>query len=70
MMRTDPAERITIHGVFGHDVVSRVRVRMEMMYEKAKREGSVLFAASPLASVSEGFLEEILGRSGAMDVGM
>jgi mitosis inhibitor protein kinase SWE1 len=65
MMRTDPSSR-------DHPVVSRARGIMERVYMAAKRDGTSVFAASPLASVHQGFLEEILGRpmmeSGAMDV--
>jgi mitosis inhibitor protein kinase SWE1 len=35
---------------------------MERTYEEAKRNGTSVFAASPLAGVSNTFLEEILGR--------
>jgi hypothetical protein len=36
---------------------------MERLLAKARREGKSEFTASPLASVAEGFLEEILGRA-------
>ncbi|KAG1788014.1 uncharacterized protein HD556DRAFT_1405954 [Suillus plorans] len=62
MMRTDPARRVDVHGVCAHTVVSRARAAMERTYEEAKRDGTSLFAASPLAGVSNTFLEEILGR--------
>ncbi|KAF5393379.1 hypothetical protein D9757_000714 [Collybiopsis confluens] len=62
MMRRDPSLRVGIHGVYNHPVVSRARVRMEQAYETAKRAGTSLFAASPLASVSEEFLPTILGN--------
>ncbi|KAG1895570.1 uncharacterized protein F5891DRAFT_1058076 [Suillus fuscotomentosus] len=62
MMRTDPARRVDVHGVCAHTVVSRARAAMERIYEEAKRDGTSLFAASPLAGVSNTFLEEILGR--------
>ncbi|EAU91472.2 other/WEE protein kinase [Coprinopsis cinerea okayama7 len=68
MMRTDPAERIDVQEVYNHCVVARAREKMEMTYAEAKANGSTVFAASPLASVPRGFLEEILGRdSSAMD---
>lgn len=62
MMRTDPVARVDIQTVHSHLIVSRVRQAMERMYAEAKATGSSLFAASPLASVSETFLEDILGR--------
>ncbi|GLB37561.1 putative protein tyrosine kinase [Lyophyllum shimeji] len=72
MMRTEPSLRMSIHAVWAHPVVSRARAIMERMYIAAKRDGTSLFAASPLGSVHKGFLEEILGRrtveNGAMDV--
>jgi mitosis inhibitor protein kinase SWE1 len=39
---------------------------MERMYSEAAMTGSSLFAASPLASVPDTFLEEILGRRTAV----
>jgi len=48
--------------VHSHHVIRRVRLAMERMYSEAKVTGSSLFAASPLASVPDTFLEEILGR--------
>ncbi|TFK44853.1 hypothetical protein BDQ12DRAFT_641852 [Crucibulum laeve] len=71
MMRTDPSMRISVDDVCDHPIVSRARIAMERVYETAEMEGTDIFAASPLASVPEGFLEEILGRledSGAMDI--
>ena len=72
MMRTDPARRVDVQAVCGHPVVSRAGVAMERRYEQAKREGTSLFAASPLAGVANTFLEEILERLGdgcdAMDL--
>ncbi|KAG1857270.1 hypothetical protein C8R48DRAFT_607423, partial [Suillus tomentosus] len=62
MMRTDPARRVDVHGVCAHTVVSRACAAMERTYEEAKRDGTSMFAASPLAGVSNTFLEEILGR--------
>lgn len=62
MMRTDPARRVDVQAVCAHAVVSRARAAMERTYEEAKRNGTSLFAASPLAGVSDTFLEEILGR--------
>jgi len=72
MMRTEPSLRMSIHSVCAHPVVARARAIMERMYIAAKRDGTSVFAASPLGSVHKGFLEEILGRrtveNGAMDV--
>ncbi|KAF5380622.1 hypothetical protein D9615_004544 [Tricholomella constricta] len=71
MMRTEPSLRMSIHAVCDHPVVSRARAIMERVYIAAKRDGTSVFAASPLGSVHKGFLEEILGRrveNGAMDV--
>ncbi|KAK7053428.1 mitosis inhibitor protein kinase swe1 [Paramarasmius palmivorus] len=62
MMRTDPGLRLRIEDVYAHPVVSRARLKMEQMYEIAIKNGSSVFAASPLASVSAGFLEEILDQ--------
>ncbi|KAF9012465.1 hypothetical protein BDQ17DRAFT_1343952 [Cyathus striatus] len=71
MMRTESSCRISIHGVCDHPVVSRARIAMERMFMAAKANGTDVFVASPLASVPEGFLEEILNRAeddGAMDI--
>lgn len=41
---------------------------MQRAYAIAKREGTSTFAASPLAHVNGGFLEEILGqRTGGVE---
>ncbi|KAI3618646.1 other wee protein kinase [Moniliophthora roreri] len=50
MMRTDPSLRLKIEDVYAHPVVSRTRLKMEQMYDMAIKNGSSLFAASPLAS--------------------
>ncbi|KIK67257.1 hypothetical protein GYMLUDRAFT_156166 [Collybiopsis luxurians FD-317 M1] len=60
MMRTIPSLRVGIHGVYNHPIVCRARVKMEQAHETAKCTGTSLFAASPLASVSEDFLPAIL----------
>lgn len=72
MMRTEPSLRIDVHQIYSHPVVSRARANMERTYAAAKRHGTPVFAASPLASVSPGFLEEILDHriGGAMDPGL
>lgn len=62
MMRTHPAERVDVQTVHSHPIVCRVRLSMERMYSEAKGTGSSVFAASPLASVPDTFLDEILGR--------
>ncbi|KAG9316277.1 hypothetical protein JVU11DRAFT_2307 [Chiua virens] len=62
MMRTDPSERVDIQTVHSHPVVCRVRLALERMRAEARGTGSSLFTASPLASVPDTFLKEILGR--------
>lgn len=72
MMRNNPNVRISVQGVCEHPIVSRARAIMERTYLEAKANRTCTFAASPLSSVSSGFLEEILGRTkketSAMDV--
>ena len=63
MMRAAPALRIGIALVDTHPVVVRARRAMERM---RSQYGSV-FGASPLGAVSDGFLDEILGRGGLGD---
>ena len=67
MMRTDPTERVDIQTVYSHRVIRRARLAMGRMYSEAKVTGSSQFAASPLASVPDTFLEEILGRRTIID---
>lgn len=67
-MRTDPAQRLTAQDVYNHPVVARTRRKMKDAYERARADGTNVFAASPLAGVTAGFLEEILGDEDAMDV--
>lgn len=63
--------RVDINAVWAHPIVSRTREAMECIRERAlagAADGSVagpgaMFCASPLATVPEGFLEEILGRN-------
>ncbi|KAF9232741.1 hypothetical protein BU15DRAFT_90586 [Melanogaster broomeanus] len=62
MMRTDPAQRVDIQAVYAHPITQRARLAMERTEAEANATGSSLFAASPLASVPDTFLEEILGR--------
>lgn len=61
MMRADPAARADIERVHSHPVICRARLAMERMHSEAKATGSSLFEASPLASVPDTFLEEIIG---------
>lgn len=75
MMKTDPAQRVDIRTICANPVISRARSEMERAFVQAKTSGSSLFAASPLAGVSDNFLDTILGRStafnpddGAMDL--
>lgn len=78
MMRTNPWERVSADNVFEHAVVRRTRAAMERMEGEIRAKGGIVFSASPLASVSNGFLEEILGtrvsdggdRCGVMNDGM
>ncbi|PPQ93721.1 hypothetical protein CVT25_013061 [Psilocybe cyanescens] len=62
MMRTDPTNRMTMTEVCAHPVVRRAREEMESLRERLKSEGIDLWKASPLASVTGGFLGRILGR--------
>jgi mitosis inhibitor protein kinase SWE1 len=60
MMRSDPSLRMSVHAICDHPVVSRAKAIMERVYTAAKKNGTSIFAASPLAGVHGGFLEEIL----------
>ena len=60
MMHTDPRQRISASEVYSHRVVERTREKMEELYMNAKRSGTSVFVASPLASVPSGFLEDVL----------
>ena len=62
MMRTDPKERMSAEEVCSHRVVAKTREKMEELYESARRSGSSVFVASPLASVPVGFLDDVLGK--------
>jgi len=62
LMRTDPTLRINAQDIFDHPIVSRARAMMERTYNQAVKNGTPVFAASPLASVPDSFLIEILGR--------
>lgn len=60
MMRTDPSQRMSAEDVCTHRVVARTRGKMEELHENAKRSGTSVFVASPLASVPPGFLVDVL----------
>ncbi|KAF8345965.1 hypothetical protein F5887DRAFT_964294 [Amanita rubescens] len=62
LMRTDPTLRINAQDTFDHPIVSRARAMMEGTYNQAVKNGTSVFAASPLASVPDSFLIEILDR--------
>lgn len=59
MMWSNPANRLDVHQIRSHVVVSRARDAME----SARRVGGPSFGGSPLASVPDSFLGSILGRS-------
>lgn len=82
MLSANPEARIDSAAVCVHPVVARTRAAMERLLEEALRAGERPFAASPLAGVPAGFLEEVLSNrreatavatntdaSDAMDVG-
>lgn len=60
MMRNDPRLRFTSAEVYFYPPVSRARDQMDRMRSKLHAQGKSLWGASPLASVPEGFLREIL----------
>ncbi|KAF8739280.1 hypothetical protein AX14_010254 [Amanita brunnescens Koide BX004] len=62
LMRTDPTLRINAQDIFDHPIVSGARALMEQAYNQAVENGTSVFAASPLASVPDSFLIEILGH--------
>lgn len=66
MMRTNSTLRVDIHTICSHPVVARTRAAMERIVGNS---GNV-FAGSPLASVPNSFLREILdhGDEDAMDL--
>lgn len=59
MMRSNPVNRLDAHQIRSNAVVSRARDAME----HARRAGGPAFDGSPLASVPDSFLGNILGRS-------
>ena len=62
LMWADPTLRINAQEIFDHPIVSRARALMEKTHNQAVNNGTSVFAASPLASVPDSFLIEILGR--------
>ncbi|CAL1707700.1 unnamed protein product [Somion occarium] len=66
MMRSDPALRIEAGLVAAHPIVIRARSHMEALRE----ERGPVFGASPLSSVGEGWLEDLVDRDvERMDIG-
>ncbi|KAH9062337.1 hypothetical protein EDB87DRAFT_1559298 [Lactarius vividus] len=63
LLCANPAARIDSAAVCAHPVVVRTRAAMERLLEEALRAGERPFAASPLAGVPTGFLEEVLSHS-------
>ncbi|TFK23926.1 hypothetical protein FA15DRAFT_670013 [Coprinopsis marcescibilis] len=61
-MRTEPEERMSAREVYEHKIVGRARRKMEEIYEEMRASGESVFAASPLARVPRGFLEELLSN--------
>ena len=59
MMRSNPTNRLDVHQIRSHVVVSRARDAME----SARRAGGPAFGISPLGSVPDSFLGCILGRN-------
>ena len=59
MMQSSPANRLDIHQIRSHSVVSRARDSME----SARSTGGPAYGGSPLASVPDSLLGSILGRS-------
>ncbi|OCB88390.1 hypothetical protein A7U60_g4431 [Sanghuangporus baumii] len=64
MMSKDPSARPTAAEIYSHPVISRAREQMDTLLDVLRaQEGSqpeVLFKASPLASVDDSFLSDIL----------
>ena len=60
MMRSNSTNRLDIHQIRSHAVVSRARDAME----NARSVGGPVFGGSPLASVPDSLLGGILGRGG------
>ena len=61
MMRTDPTQRLTSAEVESYPPICRARARMEVLRLDLSAQDKNIWAASPLASVPPGFLEDILG---------
>jgi mitosis inhibitor protein kinase SWE1 len=62
MMRTDPADRLTIDSVCAHPMVCRTRDAMERVFHQSTNPEE-RFAASPLGNGPSGFLEEVFGMT-------
>jgi mitosis inhibitor protein kinase SWE1 len=58
MMRTNPALRVDIHTIWSHPVLCRTRA----VTERISTSSRDVFGGSPLASVPDTFLREILDR--------
>jgi len=68
MMSKDPERRPAAETIYSHPVVTRARARMDLALETLKAQGDeVLFKASPLAGVEDGFLRDILGHDTGAD---
>lgn len=59
MMRSEPSLRLDACQVYNHPVIARVRASMDAVRENLGSR----FESSALASVSAGWLQEMLGRS-------
>ena len=57
MLQSEPTLRYNASQVAGHSVVRRAREHMDQM----RITSGATFAASPLAGVPEGWLEDVLG---------
>ncbi|EJD02900.1 uncharacterized protein FOMMEDRAFT_20109 [Fomitiporia mediterranea MF3/22] len=66
MMSKDPSARPSANDIYAHPVVFRARARMEALHDDLREQGEsrpeILFRASPLASVDDSFLPDILGE--------
>ena len=62
LLSANPEARIDSAAVCAHPVVARTRAAMERLLEESLRAGERPFAASPLAGVPAGFLEEVLSH--------
>ncbi|PVG02484.1 kinase-like protein [Serendipita vermifera] len=69
LMRTDPTKRLTMEQVCGGSIVSRAREWMNAKRAEAVERGQSVMLGSPLAEEKEGFVREILGVEGNMELG-